>query len=108
MGRFYGHRIPDNYNPNWDNGTNVGDYYDWWHLGYESGEFNTKWDYGISDNPSTEDTKPVETYSEKIKRLEETIESIQMNVDANLRIARQEIEKQVRAEASKSTKEIGS
>lgn len=100
MGRYGGHRIPDEYSKDWK-GTNLGEYWDWWHLGYEDGYSQCEWDYGLLRTGSSEESD--KTLLSELERLQQKITSLEMNFEANVRVARQEIRKELESEINSNS-----
>lgn len=92
MSRYGGHRIPDYYSDDWEK-HGMPEYYQWWHLGYEDGVSNTKFDYDI-DNNTTESTKG-ETELEKLRKENKSLRSW---IEANIRVMKKEIQKELEVE----------
>lgn len=80
MGRFNGHHIPDEYDPNWSNRMDYIDGWKWWHIGYE----DAKLAYHLDEE--TED---------KIKRLNKENGTLRDLLAANVRVIKAELLKEI-------------
>lgn len=102
MARYGGHRVPDEYRSDWRS-IKLGEYWDWWHLGYEDGVWQTKWDYGIRDKGEfghNEDplNKHIETLEEKLARTEIENGQLRELLAANVRVIKEELRKEMAEE----------
>lgn len=112
MGRYRGHHIPDEYDPDWNKYAgkhSPGEYWEWWHLGYEDGVWQTKWDYGIptSGNLIVDPEKDREALREQLSKANEENSRLRELLAANVRVIKaellEEIKEQIRGEDIQTT-----
>lgn len=89
MARYGGYRIPESYSPDWEK-HGMPEYYQWWHLGYEDGVWQTKWEYGIPD----EDTETGKETISQIEKLEQENRALKALIGANVRVIKEELRKE--------------
>jgi hypothetical protein len=94
------HRMPDEYLSDWDKGSSPGDWWEWWHIGYEDGMRHVKWEYGINDIVVEKDGKPVVN---ELERLQQENEALRNLLSANVRVIKEELRKELSADTNSST-----
>ncbi len=79
MGSYHGKRIPDNYDPWWEERDYEEEqsHWYWWHLGYQDGH-RLGYDRGLTE-------------SEEITTLKQRIESLEGLISANVRVIKEEL-----------------
>lgn len=92
MARYGGHRIPDEYHSNWAKTMSLGEWWEWWHLGYEDGISQAEWDYGIPHNE--EDRKDTLKIVEQLRLENEQLKNL---LSANVRVIKKELRKELEA-----------
>lgn len=98
--------MPDEYYENWKT-FSLGEYWDWWHLGYEDGYAKAKFDYGLSADPVCEVSESEKIYAE-IERLRNVNSTLHDLIATNYRVMKKEIEKSVREENSQQSEKTES
>lgn len=109
MGRYGGHRIPDEYSKDWAN-YSLGEYWDWWHLGHEDGVWETKLEYGLDTDKSSTPEDDRDSLRETVKRLNVENNSLKDLLAAQERVLKKLSEdqdkEQVRAEDIQLAQEV--
>ena len=84
MARYNNHRVPDSYDPNWKK-YDLGEYWDWWHLGYEDGVSDIKFEYGLDEQEGAQI---------RIEKLEQENRQLKALLGANVRVIKEELRKE--------------